>query len=128
MAHMRVLCVIFGLLVLVLTGCKKTCDPDTDESCEEFDPKLLDREDVICNGKICPINLCLVDSICVDNLWCSGSAQIPGIDDGNACTVDSCNPYVGVPIHTTIDIDDGDDCTYDDCDPFSGPTHEPICD
>jgi len=40
-------------------------------------------------------------------------------DDGNACTVDSCDPAVGC-VHNAIDCDDGDDCTADSCDPVLG--------
>lgn len=122
--------VYFILLGLVFSGCETPCDPDTDDFCEEFDPTPLVKQDVVCNDQVCPMNLCLVDTICVNGLWCSGSAQIEGIDDGNACTVDICNPLLGVPVHIALeqaDVDDGNACTRDICDPFSGPVHVDIC-
>ncbi|MBL0128727.1 MAG: T9SS type A sorting domain-containing protein [Flavobacteriales bacterium] len=43
-------------------------------------------------------------------------------DDGNACTIDTCDPILGV-IHTPVNSDDGDPCTLDSCDPINGPSH-----
>jgi len=103
---------------------------------------------------------------CVDGNQCNGDEQCDGagtcqagtppiIDDGNTCTVDSCDQQQGV-IHTPaatgspcpnsdkcdgdetcngsgvcVDgplpvIDDGDPCTADACDSLLGVTHTPI--
>jgi hypothetical protein len=45
-------------------------------------------------------------------------------DDGQACTVDTCNPAVGC-VHTPYDAacDDHDPCTRDRCDPARGCVH-----
>jgi subtilisin-like proprotein convertase family protein len=40
-------------------------------------------------------------------------------DDGNPCTVDSCDPASGC-VHTPISCDDGQICTVDACDPATG--------
>ena len=49
-------------------------------------------------------------------------------DDGDPCTVDTCDPASGC-VHTPVDCDDGDPCTVDTCDPISGCVHTPIdCD
>jgi len=42
------------------------------------------------------------------------------VDDGDACTEDSCDPLTGETAHVLIDPDDGDDCTRDLCDPICG--------
>jgi hypothetical protein len=50
-------------------------------------------------------------------------------DDGNACTLDRCNPVTGVCEHAPVNCDDGDPCTLDACDPASGCVHRPVdCD
>ena len=43
-------------------------------------------------------------------------------DDGDICTVDACDPVTGVS-HVAVTIDDGDACTVDACDPLTGVTH-----
>lgn len=46
------------------------------------------------------------------------------VDDQDACTVDACDPQSGAVTHDPIDLDDGDDCTLDRCDRVSGPKHD----
>jgi YVTN family beta-propeller protein len=62
------------------------------------------------------------------------AAALPlGCDDGNMCTVDSCDVVSGC-LHTAIagccradlDCDDGDSCTTDTCNPDQGCTHDPV--
>ena len=50
-------------------------------------------------------------------------------DDGNPCTVDSCDPVSGC-VHLLTTCDDGQICTVDACDPATGQcTHTPAnCD
>jgi hypothetical protein len=45
-------------------------------------------------------------------------------DDGDACTRDSCDSATGQIVHTTLPVDDGNDCTIDSCDPARGVRHE----
>lgn len=66
-------------------------------------------------------NLCNGAEQCDGEGQCaSGSAPI--VDDGNACTIDSCDPARGVE-HQPIPVDDFDACTRDDCDPKTGVIH-----
>ena len=46
------------------------------------------------------------------------------VDDGDACTEDICNPQTGTITHTSVAIDDGDTCTIDSCDPRTGVKHQ----
>src|SRR5262249_17748407 len=48
----------------------------------------------------------------------------PSCDDGNACTVDSCDAATAACVHPPIACsDDGDPCTVEGCDPKTGCTH-----
>jgi len=51
-------------------------------------------------------------------------------DDGDPCTVDSCDPQTGACLHSPVSCDDGDACTTDSCDPQTGAcVHTPLtCD
>jgi len=51
----------------------------------------------------------------------------PSIDDGDACTADTCDELQGVR-HVLIDIDDGDPGTMDWCDPETGAVKHTRCD
>ncbi|MBK8500689.1 MAG: hypothetical protein IPL52_18160 [Flavobacteriales bacterium] len=63
---------------------------------------------------------CTVDDVYQANCDCAGTPV--STDDDNACTIDSCDPILGV-MHTPIDPDDGDPCTLDSCDPITGVSH-----
>jgi hypothetical protein len=66
-------------------------------------------------------NPCTVDSC--DPV--SGVSHVPvAVDDGDPCTDDACNPVNGEITHKPVDVDDGDDCTFDSCDPKTGPKHD----
>jgi hypothetical protein len=41
-------------------------------------------------------------------------------DDGDACTIDACDPAGGCAPPAPVDCNDGDLCTTDSCDPASG--------
>ena len=62
-------------------------------------------------------SLCTVNDVIDANCNCVGTPVDP--DDNNACTVDTCDPLLGV-INTPIDPNDGDPCTLDTCDPITG--------
>ncbi len=50
-------------------------------------------------------------------------------DDGDACTIDICDPATGACLHFPVSCDDGDPCTLDTCDPATGCVHTPVdCD
>jgi hypothetical protein len=46
------------------------------------------------------------------------------VDDFDACTRDACNPATGHITHDSVDIDDHDDCTLDSCNPQTGIQHQ----
>ena len=103
-------------------------------------------------GMPCPdVDPCDGDEICDGQGSCAPGAP-PDLDDGNPCTLDACEPALGVT-HTPAPagtpcadadpcdgeeacdgasacalgvppaIDDGDPCTFDTCDPAAGITH-----
>lgn len=73
---------------------------------------------------------------CADADRCDGAELCDGagtcvagtpveVSDGDACTIDACDPATGEPSHTAVSTDDGDACTIDTCDPATGETsHE----
>ncbi|WP_437957916.1 DNRLRE domain-containing protein [Sorangium sp. So ce119] len=48
------------------------------------------------------------------------------LDDGDACTTDTCDPVLGI-LHTPISTDDGDPSTIDTCDPATGAVTHVSC-
>jgi len=107
-------------------------DADADGGCGEGDP---------CNDG----DPCTDNDVCTAGV-CAGTAKV--CDDGNACTVDSCDPGTGQCTNepaadgvacddgdactngdacttgacagTAIECDDGEACTTDSCDPSTG--------
>jgi hypothetical protein len=51
----------------------------------------------------------------------------PDCDDGNVCTLDTCDPATGTCVHTPA-CDDGNSCTTDSCDQTLGCRHAPVAD
>jgi hypothetical protein len=111
----------------VMLECESAEDCADEEPCTEHE----------CSGGRCQTLPAAAGTSCEDGDVCNGVARCDGrgrcvagpapvIDDGNACTRDSCDPVLGVR-HEPVEIDDGDACTVDACDPASGEvTHEPI--
>ncbi len=75
--------------------------------------------------------LLMACSLAAFGTGCDSSARGPdaacesdaACDDGDACTVDSCDPEVGCsnePIDALTECDDGNPCTADSCDPAAG--------
>ena len=126
-------------------------NPCTADSC---DPATGVQHDPEPAGTACADgNLCNGDETCDGVGSCQGGTP-PPVDDGNPCTVDSCDPATGVqhdpePAGTacadgdlcngdeTCDgagscqggtpppVDDGNPCTADSCDPATGVQHDP---
>ncbi|WP_437967423.1 DNRLRE domain-containing protein [Sorangium sp. So ce260] len=48
------------------------------------------------------------------------------LDDGDACTTDTCDPVLGI-LHTPISTDDSDPSTIDTCDPATGTVTHVAC-
>ena len=63
------------------------------------------------------------DACTVDTCFAGTEVYTPLIvDDGNVCTLDSCDPVTGA-VHAPLEADDGNACTVDTCDPVTGPTY-----
>jgi hypothetical protein len=132
---------------------KQSCTSAAD--CETKDP---------CSSPSCMLGQCSTlpakkgqscdnDTVCDGVATCDGEGHCltgppPAVDDGNACTSDSCDkvrgvrhepvtfddfdvctadacdPKTGSITHASLSIDDHDDCTFDACDPKSGVTHQ----
>ncbi|WP_437528490.1 DNRLRE domain-containing protein [Sorangium sp. So ce726] len=56
-----------------------------------------------------------------DSPSCTGT-----LDDGDACTTDTCDPVLGI-MHTHIATDDGDPSTIDTCNPATGAVTHVAC-
>ena len=135
-----------------IPSCVDDGNPCTAESC---DPVLG------CKATPMPGLACDDGDACTEGDVCdaSGACQPgtpPALDDGNFCTIDSCDPAVGEVVHTPDtgaacddgsvcsegdactatgvcvgqpleDLDDGDPCTADACDPVTGAvSHERV--
>jgi len=140
------------------------CVPGDSPILDDGDPCTVDACDPI-GGPTHALQLagtaCGVGDVCTGFKACSASGQClpsqpPTLDDGNPCTVDSCDPTLGVTHHPSAVgsacggqgnacegigecdgagqcvggqpavIDDGNACTVDSCDPQLGPKHDPI--
>ncbi|MDQ3177102.1 MAG: MopE-related protein [Actinomycetota bacterium] len=119
------------------------CDGTQAVACVAGAPDLTECDDGdACNGgETCDAATCV-------------AGTPPALDDGNACTADSCDPVTG-PTHDPLpsgtpcadgdvcngdetcdgagacapgvppSLDDGNACTDDSCDPITGAAHEP---
>lgn len=104
----------------------------SDADCNSIGPCVDDRcEDGRCVASAKPAGaVCGKGTACEGVARCDGRGSCqpgppPAIDDGNACTIDACDPDKGVT-HTPVDVDDHDACTTDACDPRTGVTHVPV--
>jgi hypothetical protein len=82
---------------------------------------------VICGGVECQYDPCYVGWTCnPDNpLECIPNDYSVGHEDNNVCTSDEC--VLGRWVHIPINVDDGDACTVDTCDPVDGVMHKNVC-
>ncbi|WP_437319781.1 DNRLRE domain-containing protein [Sorangium sp. So ce385] len=58
--------------------------------------------------------------------YTTGATCTGTIDDGDACTTDTCDPVLGI-VHTPISTDDSDPSTIDTCDPATGAVTHVAC-
>ena len=91
-----------------------TCDdsnPCTDDSFEGGTCVFTPRGD----GTACSTTLCITGQTCT-GIVCGGGGATD-CDDGNACTVDSCDDVTGCESTTDVNLvpDDGVGCTADSC-------------
>ncbi|MBX3130782.1 MAG: hypothetical protein KF718_28950 [Polyangiaceae bacterium] len=144
----RTMLVVVGLLLPACDGCScgggKPSPPaerssraqlgcSSDDECGESGPCSV----ATCAQGRCSTALAPKGTSCDDGDACNGIALCdglggcvpgapPNLDDGDPCTVDSCDPVHG-PRHQPVAIDDFDVCTIDRCDPVTGQiTHEPV--
>lgn len=122
------------LLALLLPACvnQETVDYafcDADEACFS----VVEPEPVVCGGIECTGH-CGVTFECKPGIGggevCAIVEALPGEDDGDLCTYDSCNASGTKWKHEPIpaaDMDDGDPCTIDECSPGTGIYHVPSC-
>ncbi|MBI2989785.1 MAG: hypothetical protein HYY51_01160 [Candidatus Magasanikbacteria bacterium] len=111
-----------------------SCDdtnPCTDDSCDPesgcvygFNTQPCEDGN-LCNGpEACAGGVCLIgvplENCCVEDTNC---------DDGNECTLNSCELESSSCQIQSVDCDDADACSKDSCDPESGCTNEQVnCD
>jgi len=119
----------------------ETCDAIND--CQPGTPPAID-DGVGCTDDSCDEGSDLIvntanDALCDNTLFCDG-AEIcdaindcqpgtpPAIDDGVACTDDSCDEGSDLIVNAPNDAtcDDGDSCTAGSCDEISGCEFTPI--
>ncbi len=139
-----------------------TCAPGTPPVLDDGNPCTADACDpvsgvthtAVAAGTSCADgDLCNGDEACDADGTCVAGTP-PGLDDGNPCTTDACDPSLGVShtptavgsscadgdvcngeetcdgtgtctSGTPLALDDGNPCTNDLCDPASGVTHAP---
>ncbi len=131
-------------------------DPDDGNVCtsDSCDPLLGVTNDPVTAGTSCAdTTVCNGDELCDAAGTCQPGAP-PNVDDGNPCTIDSCDPTTGVSNElapagsscadddlcngdelcdgaglcetgTPPDPDDGNPCTVDSCDPSLGVSNDP---
>lgn len=87
-------------------------------------PGPVECEDGVCEDVLS--GQCLGSYFCGSLGLCAG-LPLPGEDDGNACTHDTCdgNAWTHVPF-AADEINDGVFCTTDVCDPENGVSHAPV--
>ncbi len=85
-------------------------------------------EETCVNGECAPGTPPCPDGVPCDeeNDLCLTCPEYNDCDDGDACTVDECDPATGICSHEPVDCDDGDPCTEDTCDPNLGCVNTPI--
>src|SRR3989344_1182768 len=70
---------------------------------------------------------CYTSNLCKTYSCVNNACVYSGIscDDGNACTINNCNPATGCDYTTPTNCDDYDSCTTDSCNPASGCINTP---
>ncbi len=92
---------------------------ETGATCNDGNPNTInDVIDATCN--------CSGTLLVNDCLGIPGGTTLPGTtcDDGNACTTGDVYDANCVCVGTAVNTDDGDPCTLDSCDPINGVIHE----
>ncbi len=93
----------------------------SDGRCDDFDVCTIDvcfEGECISYDGVEDGNPCTID-YCDPDL---GPQHVPASDDGNQCTFDICDPR-GAVSNPPVNVDDGNPCTIDYCDPATGIGH-----
>jgi cysteine-rich repeat protein len=96
----------------------------TDDGCDEVGDVVVNLpNDAGCNDGL----FCNGGEIC-DAVTGCGTGSPPVVDDGVACTADTCDETDDVIVNDPVDLacDDGDVCTADSCDAVSGCANDVI--
>lgn len=129
-------CTIDSCNPVVLGGCQhlpNTCDDGnqcTTDTCNSAQAKCqhTDVVDNFCNCQTldpCEVIPCMIGT-CSEALQ-GQCEQLPiNCDDGNACSVDTCDPKTGACAHTPVNCDTGDKCVHHLCEPVNGCYHVPF--
>ncbi|MFO0613184.1 MAG: RHS repeat-associated core domain-containing protein [Polyangiaceae bacterium] len=140
-------CDAAGAVTHTITAGASCADGDAcngEETCDAVGTCLAGSPPVADDGNPCTVDACNpfsgithtprpLGASCSDGDACNGSetcsalgacvqGPAPTLDDGNVCTVDACDPVLGVS-HVPVPVDDGDPCTHDVCTPGLGVTH-----
>ncbi|MEZ4265314.1 MAG: hypothetical protein R3F39_02960 [Myxococcota bacterium] len=84
-------------------------NPCTDDACDRFKGCVYPPNNAACDDQ----NACTTGDVCVAGL-CRGTPPA-GLDDGNPCTTDLCDPAGGVQhVPNTLPCEDGTACTVGD--------------
>jgi len=105
---------ISGACVFAPTACDDA-NPCTQDACEP-------RSGICSNLPLPDKTPCIDGDLCTGAERCSGGqcASTPtACDDGDACTIDACEPATGGCASAPRLCDDGDPCTLDTCEPAS---------
>ncbi len=94
------------------------CPPDDNECTREYCSDGSCRSTPVANGTDCTddgVSGICTDGICGEDL-CAGVV----CDDGDVCTVGTCDYADGMCDFTPVVCDDGNECTQDACEPLQG--------
>jgi len=109
------------------------------KSCSQIDEGFICKKGKVTgtetNAGYCGKPECATDEDCNDGNACNGEetcenyicqpGTAPILDDNDICTVDSCDPTLGIT-HIPVDVDDNNVCTVDSCDPELGVVNAPL--
>ncbi|MBO6934523.1 MAG: hypothetical protein JJ863_06100 [Deltaproteobacteria bacterium] len=113
-----------GFVCDLLEGCTLPAGADGGPPCEPSESSCTNGMDDDCDGNVdcadseCADMACDDESVCTEGDTCSGAVCVgtPIVcDDGNVCTDDSCDPFLGcVVTDNTAPCDDGSWCNGPD--------------
>lgn len=114
---------------IIVTDAYTTLCSENGVACDDFD--LCTTNDVcvagVCVGTVANCDdgdFCNGLEFCIPSLGCQ-SGPSPDCDDGNECTIDTCDSVAACDSGETITCSDSDLCTDDACDPVVGCVFPP---